>query len=206
MCISFSEIDERSIVIVLKDVYIQSWDMHRDTSFYNSLYSFEIQEYDEGKSLFRQIVFNKMRWEEWFLSIELFKAFKDNESQKLNVDTGSHDNNFGLSVIASQSYLKLFFEIGTGASFYDPFPYGTSFYQDICPDDLLKISLEVFRMELIGLKKCYLEQLDDNKTDKVITQKKLELLESYIAQYANVEAKDFSHPGDIVYFINQEIK
>ena len=54
-----------------------------------------------------------MRWEEWLLSIELFKAFKDNESQELNVDTGSLDNNFGLSVIATQSYLKLFFEIGT---------------------------------------------------------------------------------------------
>ena len=59
---------------------------------------------------------------------------------------------------------------------------------------------------MIGLKKCYLEQLEDNKTDKGITKKKLELLESYIVQYANVEAKDLSHPGDIVYFINQEVK
>ncbi|MCK9330335.1 MAG: hypothetical protein M0Q94_10715 [Candidatus Cloacimonetes bacterium] len=206
MCISFSEIDERSIVIVLKDVYIQSWDMHRDTSFYNSLYSFEIQEYDEEKRLSKQVIFENMYWDNWLLSIELFKAFKDNESQELNVDTGSHDNSFGLSVIATGFYFKLFFEIGTQVNCYYPFPYGTSFYQDICPDDLLKISLEVFRMELIGLKKCYLEQLDDNITDKVITQKKLELLESYIAQYANVEAKDFSHPGDIVYFINQEVK
>jgi len=202
MCISFSEIDERSIVTVLKDAYIYCW----DATHYDSFYTIEIQEYDEDKNLFKQIILDKMRWEEWLLSIELYKAFKDNESQELNVDTGSLDNNFGLSVIATQSYLKLFFEIGTGASFYDPFPYGTSFYQDIDPEDLLKISLEVFRLEMIGLKKCYLEQLEDNKTDKGITKKKLELLESYIVQYANVEAKDFCHPGDIVYFINQEVK
>jgi len=201
MEIYFTEIENESIALVLKDAYIYNW----DSTHFDCYYELDINEYDSEKKLCRTTKLEKLCWENWTLSAELFRAWHDKKSQELNIKTGSYDNNFGLSIIVSETMLKLYFDIGTGANYYRPIPYGTAFYQDLYWDDLLRISLEVFVMELCGLKKEYQKKLkENNKVEKFDVVNRIKIIEKKIIYYSNLEYRNFCHPGNIIEIIMKE--
>ncbi len=201
MGINFDEVSGENVVLTLQDAYIYHW----DKTHFDSYYKININEYDKEKKIIKTTKLENLFWENWTLSAELYRAWHDKKSQQLNIDNGSYDNNFGLAILADETVPKIIFEIGTGVNYYRPIPYGTSYFQDIYWDDLLRISREVLVMELKGLKKKYQEKMKDNKEiERFNVVSRLTIIEEGIEFYSSIEDKKFSHPGNIIESIIKE--
>jgi hypothetical protein len=197
-----SEICAKSIVIVLTDIEILNW----NNAQYDSYYTFEIRELDSEKKVANKTILDKMCWENSLLSRELFRAWASKQSQELNILPGSWDNNFGLSLISTLSYARLFFELGTGAQFYDPFPYGIAYFQELEWEELRCLSYDVFMMELKGLVKSYNKMLAEESVRKDDIKRRIDAALEVSRQYEDINWQNFVHPGDMMELILKYVK